>query len=233
MATHPVSRDIYIDKGADFSQVIELSVPFADYDFTGSIKSSYTATTSVPIAFAAVTNEPNKMEISVTAENTILLRRLRGVYDIFGTDKTTGEVHKEREGQAHYSQAATIEVAPLPPSPILALPPFDAGTITDDVILLGLVNGAKQKFTLTGTDFTSHTLYVPADGVEGAELTAYITVADSNRELVLHTDIVQSSEAPGVFPAELDINATYILKMYHNGVAWFLTSFTGGYTVNG
>lgn len=115
MATHPISRDIYIDKGTDYSDVIELSVPYADYDFSGSIKSSYSSPNAVPIAFDSVLNEPNKATISVTSENTLLLRRLRGVYDIFATNKVSGDVHKEREGTAHYTEAASNDPVPLPP----------------------------------------------------------------------------------------------------------------------
>lgn len=129
--TYPNYRDIYIDKGTSFSQTIELGVPFDEYDFEGSIKSSYSTLTGVPIDFTAVTNEPNKTVISVTAENTSLLRRLRGVYDIFATNKQTGEIHKEREGVAHYSNSVSIAPAPLPPDPgyqILLEDIIDAGT---------------------------------------------------------------------------------------------------------
>lgn len=112
---HPVYRDIYVDRGLRFSQIIELSVPFEDYTFEGLVKSSYTATTGIPIEFAAVDNESEKAEIFITAENTALLRRQRGVYDIFATNKLTSEVHKEREGTAHYANSASLPPVPMPP----------------------------------------------------------------------------------------------------------------------
>jgi hypothetical protein len=128
---HPIYRDIFIDKGANFSQKIELSVPFEDYDFEGYIKSSYTSTTSVPIAFAPVDNEPNKAIISVTDEHTRLLRRKRGIYDIFATNKESGEIHKEREGTAHYNESTTNDPGVLPPPPgfqITLIDVIDAGS---------------------------------------------------------------------------------------------------------
>lgn len=158
--THPIYRDIFIDKGTTFSQTIELSIPFADYGFEGYVKSSYTSTNSVPFAFAAVDNEPNKAVISITAENTRFLRRMRGIYDIFATNKDTGDVHKEREGTAHYSEAATNEPAPLPPDPgyqITLEDVTDAGTAAAANVedFATAAQGALAETALQPEDFLS------------------------------------------------------------------------------
>lgn len=111
---YPTYRDIYIDKGTDFVEIIELSGPYTDFTFSGNVRNSYTSSTSVPIEFASVNNEPNKATISISAANTALLKRFRGVYDIFATSIATGDVHKERAGTAFYNESASTESPGLP-----------------------------------------------------------------------------------------------------------------------
>lgn len=109
-------RDIHIAKGTDYEEVIDISVPFSEYDFEGYIKSSYASTVGVPFVFTEVIGKPKKLQISLSAEVTATLPRRRGVYDIFIIHKQTSEKTKERMGIAHYTQSVSF-VAPEPPPP--------------------------------------------------------------------------------------------------------------------
>lgn len=151
MATHSTYRDTFIDKGSDFEQTIEISVNYAEYDFSGSIKSSYSSVASVPFSFGAVANEPKKVKITISSNNTSLLKRNRGVYDIFATNKISGVIHKEMEGQAHFNSAVTIEDAP-----ILLPAETDANVIT-------IKRGQPLHILLSGLDEAGLPYLIPSD----------------------------------------------------------------------
>jgi hypothetical protein len=110
-----IYRDIYINIGADFSEVINLSKPFDELELQGAIKSSLNSSLAVPISFESIAGQSNRALMKVAAEDTLLLQRRRGVYDVFSTD-TNGVVEKEREGVAHYSGVAAFGQTPPPQS---------------------------------------------------------------------------------------------------------------------
>lgn len=115
-------RDIFINKGDDFTEVIEISVPFNEYDFTGTVRSSVASLVGIPITCEAVDGDNRKMRISIPSELTSTLSRRRGVYSILATNKLTEEQVTERQGTAHYSQAPSfVPAAPPPPNYVVSL----------------------------------------------------------------------------------------------------------------
>jgi hypothetical protein len=100
MATHPTYRDVYVDQGSDYNEIIELSVNYADYYFYGEIKRNVASqTAAAQFAFDSVLNEPKKMHVILTGAQTDLLKLPRALYDIYARNKSTNITHKEREGQ--------------------------------------------------------------------------------------------------------------------------------------
>ena len=208
MAINPIYRDVFIDKGENFSQIVEISVPFADYDFAGAIKSSRSSIYSVPFVFSAVPNYPNKMEMTISDENTRLLRRYRGFYDIFATHKITGDVHKEREGIAHYTEPTTGGGIVLPP-------PTDYQIYLRDVIDAGTAAGKDIEFFATAAQgLLADTAVQPADLGTAAftEVTDYATAFQGG--------LADTAVQPGDLPAFGDI-------VTHD-VAEFATAAQGG-----
>jgi hypothetical protein len=144
-------RDINITIGTEFSEIIELSVPFNDYMFEGRIRANETAVFAIAFAFDAVEYEPNKARIFILAENTLFLRRYRGIYDILARHKVTGLVHIERQGTAHYNRSPA-----LTPTPPLQLYP----TVTVD---LANVIGAGTAASADRNEFATASQGAKAD----------------------------------------------------------------------
>ena len=107
-----INKDFYIDRGADFEKIVEISVNFTDYDFVGYIKKNLTSPTAIPFEFYPVDNEPKKMRLYIAAAATVLLVSARNVYDIFATDPNTELSHKELAGTVFVSD--TISTQPNP-----------------------------------------------------------------------------------------------------------------------
>ena len=106
--------------------------------------------------------------------------------------------------------------------------PYDAGTTTGDVDL-DVENGFFQKITLTGAT-VAREFNPPSNGVEGNWLTVLVTsVAGVSRTLALDAAIVVPSDSEITFPKTLDDGGTYVLRLYHNGTAWWLVTLVGGY----
>lgn len=142
----PIYIDLYINKGADFSQIIDLLDAYADVDLSGAVKSSISATTGIAFEFSEVVNEPRKAKIFISDVNTSLLSRRRGVYDIYSTDKITGEVKLQRQGTAHYTESATLH--PLEP------PPEGYQVQVADVVGLGTAATADVETLIDILDIT-------------------------------------------------------------------------------
>jgi hypothetical protein len=110
-----IYRDIYINKGADFSEVIDINADYDDVNLTGAIKSSYASPVSFAFSFLPVEGQPTKARVTLSALNTLLLPRRRGVYDIYSVSKETDEVLLNRQGIAHYTDSASFSPAVPPP----------------------------------------------------------------------------------------------------------------------
>lgn len=169
----PKYRDIYIDRGADFFQIIDLSVNFADYDFSGAIRKSVTATYAVPFEFSAVENFPKKCKISISDYNTSIIesnRSNRALYDIFATHKETGDVHKEREGQVFLSNSITDGEVHLPPQ--------------DYVVNIDNVSGAGTAAKSDIEDFATAAQGILADSaLQIADVIDNLTSVDTDKAL--------------------------------------------------
>jgi len=116
-------RDIFISKGDDFSEIIDISVPYDEYDFVGVVRSSGSSLIGIPITCSAVEGNLRKMEISIPAELTSALKRRRGLYAIHATEKAlSSEQFTERGGTAHYSQSSTfVPTQPPPPEYVVSV----------------------------------------------------------------------------------------------------------------
>ena len=100
--------------------------------------------------------------------------------------------------------------------------PFDAGEITTQT--LSIVNGPFQ----VGTISSSVTLVPPAGGVIGISLMLWLTVSGTGNTLDFDTAILRPSESMTVFPKTMDVGL-YIVRLWHNGTAWMLTSLEGAF----
>ncbi len=164
-------RDIFINKGDDFSEVIEISIPFDEYEFSGTVRSSIASLVGIPITCEAVDGQTHKMRISIPSELTATLSRRRGVYSILATNILTEEQVTERQGTAHYSQAPTfVPAQPPPPNYVVQLENVEGagtaaaadvedfataeqGDLADTALQAASVSGATQVLDLTGKEF--------------------------------------------------------------------------------
>jgi hypothetical protein len=163
-------RDIFINKGDDFSEIIDISVPFDEYDFTGTVRSSVESNIGIPISFEAVETDTRKMRISIPSELTATLRRRRGVYSILATNKITEDQFTERQGTAHYSQAPSfVPAEPPPPNYVVQLENIEGAGSAAGADIEDFATAAQGELAESALQAASVTGAVPVESLDDKE----------------------------------------------------------------